>query len=224
MYWDFAGINAQIGRAVAGDRTLSPATLVLCLSALSKMEFVELWRNAGAELTSVQWDVLEAQIANAYLELMTPVECSEGENEMEIGSIFVWPNSGFTIPENCLVCDGTEYLKSAYPDLYTALGSDWESDSTHFTVPDLRDRVVIGKGLSYGFQDTGGEIEHTLTIDEMPAHGHTAPSAVSAGIGNYFAKASTGTGTTGPTNETGGGESHNNMQPFMALVWVIVAE
>lgn len=72
--WDYSGIVAQIARAVAGDRNLSPATLVLCLSALSKMEWVGQWSNDGVALTAAQWDILEAQIAQAYLELITPSE------------------------------------------------------------------------------------------------------------------------------------------------------
>jgi microcystin-dependent protein len=41
------------------------------------------------------------------------------------------------------------------------------------TTPDLRDRFVVGSGLSYTVNTTGGEISHTLTVAEMPAHTHT---------------------------------------------------
>jgi microcystin-dependent protein len=218
MAYNYASIAEQVNRADDAERMLSASSLVLCLCALQSME--NKWQWAGID--DDDFDVIDNWVSTAYRDLLTEIE--ESEAAMEIGSIFVWPNSGATIPENCLPCDGTEYLKSAYPDLYTALGSSWESDSTHFTVPDLRERVVIGKGGAFGFQDTGGEIEHTLTIAEMPAHGHTAGGKISAGNGLWFARADDNPGTTNPTNETGGDEPHNNMPPYMALVWVIVAE
>lgn len=39
--------------------------------------------------------------------------------------------------------------------------------------PDLRDRFVVGSGLSYNVNDIGGEDTHTLTTAEIPAHNHT---------------------------------------------------
>lgn len=38
--------------------------------------------------------------------------------------------------------------------------------------PDLRDRFVVGSGLSYNVNDIGGEATHVLTVAEMPTHDH----------------------------------------------------
>lgn len=40
------------------------------------------------------------------------------------------------------------------------------------TTPDLRDRFVVGSGLSYSVDDIGGENTHTLTTLEIPSHTH----------------------------------------------------
>ena len=41
---------------------------------------------------------------------------------------------------------------------------EWES---------VQDRFLIGAGGSYANGATGGEVEHTLSINEMPSHTHT---------------------------------------------------
>ena len=65
---------------------------------------------------------------------------------------------------------------------------------------------------------TGGEKEHTLTIDEIPSHGHTV---------NYSASGGTGLGITAMGEQlsdsssiiqkTGGGQAHNNMSPYVVI-------
>lgn len=50
-------------------------------------------------------------------------------------------------PAGFLLCDGTSYLRATYPDLFASIGTTWgAADGTHFNVPDLRDRFMMGKG------------------------------------------------------------------------------
>lgn len=138
-----------------------------------------------------------------------------------------------------LLCDGTTYLRTDYPALFTALGgasSPWGlPDGTHFKVPDLRGRTAIGAGTAVGaagatahaLGSAGGEEAHTLSTAEIPAHSHGAISNAGTGgtadvaswtVAGAAAAHSTNFGTTGAT---GGGGAHNNLPPFATINYMI---
>jgi microcystin-dependent protein len=151
-----------------------------------------------------------------------------------IGTIFL--TAWATVPDGYLVCDGSSYLRVDYPLLYAALDSVFHIDADNFTVPDLQDRVPLGIGTN-SMGDTGGEPTHTLTTSEMPSHAHSDTGHLHALAGEFPGLALapgelpvdvpgagefTAIGNANIT-ATGGGGAHNNMQPYITLLYVIIA-
>jgi len=136
------------------------------------------------------------------------------------------------IPAEGLYCDGSSLLRADYPDLFTTIGTNWGSvDGTHFNIPDLRGVTVIGAGAGSGLTPRSlasntGEETHTLTTAEMPSHLHDGvPILTSTAAGLEPALASVQVPiVTANTGLTGGGGSHNNMQPSTALNYYIIAK
>jgi microcystin-dependent protein len=128
-----------------------------------------------------------------------------------------------TQTESWLLCDGGEYPIATYEALYSAIGDAFgETASGWFKVPDLRDKFILGAGGDASTGDTGGESEHTLTVDEIPAHTHTYTAAtLSAGLIGEIPASVAEPNPFSNTGSTGGGEAHNNMPPYLALgAWI----
>ena len=88
-------------------------------------------------------------------------------------------------------------------------------------------KVLIGAGSNGGRSftagSTGGEYTHTLTINEMPSHTHTVTDRYfkrneGDQLGNTHGDELLGnTYTTSTTSAAGGGQAHNNMQPYVVV-------
>lgn len=66
-------------------------------------------------------------------------------------------------------------------------------------------------------EKTGGEKEHTLTVDEMPRHNHTISNRLAGSQslpGDYGAYLLAGTDNSW-VKDTGGDQPHNNLQPYI---------
>ena len=88
-------------------------------------------------------------------------------------------------PPYALACDGSTYLRTAYPRLYAALDSAFIVDANHFRTPDLNSgRYPVGAGSAYAVGAQFGENTHTLTIPEIPSHNHTSPAHTHTDLGH----------------------------------------
>lgn len=146
---------------------------------------------------------------------------------MPVGSIIAY--HGATAPDGWLLCDGSAIPAEAkYADLRALLPTS--------TTPDLRGRTLIGAGQgvelslrSLGQQ--GGEENHKLTIDEMPAHHHHGfgeaydPYWPFGRVGPKGQKGSRGGVDEDNfyynTSDAGGNKLFNNMQPFSVVNYII---
>lgn len=97
------------------------------------------------------------------------------------GTAIVFMGPEANIPEGWLLCDGTPVSRTTYYKLFAAIGTTWGvgNGSTTFNLPDLRNRVAVGKGDEPQFDaigKTGGESFVTLAVTEMPVHTHVQNS------------------------------------------------
>lgn len=111
----------------------------------------------------------------------TPITASANAT---VPSGAVLPYAGTPLPPGFLFCDGTSYLTTQYPALFAAIGYAFGGSGGNFNVPNMAGLVPAGVGGSLGLSRgvVFGEVNHTLTIAEMPTHSHTAASSTSTNI------------------------------------------
>jgi hypothetical protein len=126
-----------------------------------------------------------------------------------------------------------------YPvgSIYMSMNDTSPADLFGGTWERLKDKFLLAAGDTYAPGETGGEAKHTLETWEMPVHDHSIydqnlSNGVTLGVewGQYVPESSaeksygiTISGTM-KTTESGSGEPHNNMPPYLAVyMWVRVA-
>ncbi len=165
------------------------------------------------------------------------------EGQAILGEIYLVPYN-FS-PVGFADCNGQLLSISQNTALFSLLGTTYGGDGkSTFALPDLRDRVPVGVGQGPGLSiysegQTGGEYSHTLTISEMPAHTHAVMAdtgqAVSASpIGNVpgrntagvpiYARLPNAPGSEVAVGTAGGGQPHNNLQPYLGLKYIIALQ
>lgn len=137
--------------------------------------------------------------------------------------------AGSSAPTGWLICDGTAVSRTTYADLFTAIGTTYGTGdgSTTFNLPNLKGKVPVGlDGTDTSFDalgETGGEKTHTLLETEMPSHSHRLPISGGTGTEDYLISAYTTAKRVnlGSTATTGGGQAHNNLQPYIVMNYII---
>jgi microcystin-dependent protein len=101
------------------------------------------------------------------------------DGALPVGSMFMWPS--VSIPINALACNGQAISRTTYSALFAVLGTLYGAGdgSTTFNVPDLRERVPVGQGISYSMGVTGGVASQTVPL---PVHSHTIDHGHGGGV------------------------------------------
>jgi len=146
-------------------------------------------------------------------------------------------------PRGWAFCDGQILPINQNQALYSLLGTTYGGDGrTSFALPDLRGRTPIHVGASNGTDhqlgQKSGEETHTLSANEMPQHTHVVNANTGVGTSDdptngfparaaentYGALSNAGAMGAGTINNAGGGQAHNNMQPYLALNFCIALQ
>jgi len=163
------------------------------------------------------------------------VDCYVGEIRLFAGTV---------TPQGFRECNGELLQISGNEALYSLLGTVYGGDGrTNFGLPDLRGRVPIGVQTMAELGTKGGSEVVSLTTANMPVHRHTvsvssgpansmmpSPQRVPGDVGNNFYYYNPPVGDTALNlalaNDTVqfnavGNQPHSNMQPSMALRYII---
>ncbi len=146
-------------------------------------------------------------------------------------------------PRGWAQCNGQILPINQNQSLFSLLGTTYGGDGrTSFALPDLRGRTPIhegtGGGVTYGLGNKGGDEAVTLSVPEMPSHDHvlkaTSDQANTANPTNnllakgaeqiYRAPNTLVAMDAAAVTTVGGGQGHDNMQPYLTLAFVIALQ
>ena len=145
--------------------------------------------------------------------------------------------AGNFAPSDWMFCEGQLLPISLYSTLFNLIGTTYGGDGqSTFALPDLRGRIPINMGNGFTLAGTGGVEEVALTVSQIPAHSHallassgfgTAPTASGNILGQtqaiklYGSAAPTTAMAAGAISSVGGGQPHNNFQPYLCVDFII---
>jgi microcystin-dependent protein len=139
-------------------------------------------------------------------------------------------------PRGWALCNGQLLPINQNQALFALLGTFYGGNgTTNFALPNLQGRVPVHMAEDFELGQSGGEQTHTLVVDEMPAHTHTPVAASNAAdrrspvnhtwAGTHgndaYATAANASMNSAVIEVAGGGEAHQNMQPYLTLSFVI---
>ncbi|WPU97009.1 tail fiber protein [Mucilaginibacter sabulilitoris] len=170
--------------------------------------------------------------------------------ETYLGTVLMF--AGNFAPRGWALCNGQLLSIAQNSALFSLLGTTYGGDGiTTFALPNLQGRAPIHWGQSPGLTnrvigEASGSENVTLINTQMPQHTHTVSASAATGtqaspegnvlalssdpdVGgaplNFIAPASINT-TMAPAmiSTAGNSQPHNNMQPYLAITFIIALE
>ena len=145
--------------------------------------------------------------------------------------------AGNFAPAGWMFCEGQLLPISENETLFQLIGTTYGGDGeSTFALPDLRGRVPIHQGNGFILAETGGAEEVTLTVNQIPAHGHAllasarrgdqlnpagALPAASPSVAPYVNAATTAAFAASAIGPVGGSQPHSNLQPYLCVDFII---
>jgi microcystin-dependent protein len=138
-------------------------------------------------------------------------------------------------PQGWAQCNGQVLPINQNQALFSLLGTTYGGNGqTTFALPDLRGRAPVHRGKLTQGQKLGEEF-HTLNANEMAGHNHgvmassqngnQAGPKILAGASNAYTGPSNLTPIAqGTVSKAGGGQPHENRQPYLVLNWCIALQ
>ena len=148
-------------------------------------------------------------------------------------------------PTGWAFCNGQLLPIASNTALFSLLGTAFGGNGVNtFALPNLQGRVPLGSGQGPGLTDRArgnvlGEESHALIGPEMPAHTHSLGASAANGTsdavaGNVMARSpaaipqyhvtADATLHSATVGTSGGGQPHNNMQPYLTLNFCIALQ
>ena len=150
-------------------------------------------------------------------------------------TIVPWSNA--SVPTGFLECAGAAVSRSTYSDLFAIVGTTYGAGdgSSTFTLPNLSDKIAVGKSNNKALASTGGAesaatANATLSTAQLASHNHNiyqvGPHSNVARLiltngndGRYQTANNNALGATG----SGSGHQHNTstLQPYLTIIYII---
>lgn len=137
----------------------------------------------------------------------------------------ILPYGGATTPSaDWAFCQGQLISQNDYPDLYTLFGSTYGTPTgSQFYLPDLRDRVPVGKGTSFA-TTLGAKAGSKDAVVVTHRHGYSykyrSTTAAVAGGSTYGYHPDLTTVNTN-TDFEGVSGTDKNLQPYIVLNYIV---
>lgn len=224
---DYGVFSIVVGEG-AGEDTYSPALFLNSDSSSIPETWLRVSESGGSLLSETKiLGVPVADVARVALNVAVT---------FPVGAVIPFAGGFDKIPDDWLLCDGTIYEITSYPELFAAIGYNWGSpDADHFRVPDLRG--IFLRGVNWNIDDDFSDPDRASRVSRHPggnfgssvgsyqgdafeSHSHTYVNTLMK-IGNegYHGGGSYGgSAPNPPVNNTGGNET----RPVNAYVHYII--
>ena len=141
----------------------------------------------------------------------------DGGGSVPPGAIL--PYGGGTAPTGYVLCDDSDKSRTDFSALFAIIGTTYGAGNgtTTFNVPDLRDRIPLGKGTNnstLGAETTGASASAVVATASGSA-------SLTLATGTFATSAKDSSTSSAVTGVTAGGHTHNLTLPVQVMNYII---